>query len=81
MTLARWTKQPLWADYVVELHLSARLVMSPVTLAGFDDIVSKLEDVDRMLLGYYDDGLRGRGATLSLDERKCVERLEVLAKG
>jgi len=35
LTLARWTKLPLWADYVVELHLSARLVMSSVTLAAY----------------------------------------------
>jgi pSer/pThr/pTyr-binding forkhead associated (FHA) protein len=81
LTLARWTKQPLWADYVVELHLSARLVMSAVTLAAFDDVTSKLDDFDRMLLGYYVDGLRDRGAALSLDERKRVERLAELAKG
>ena len=81
LTLARWTRQPLWADYVVELHLSARLVMSAVTLAGFEDATSKLEDFDRMLLGYYVDGLRDRSATLSLDERTRVERLERLAKG
>lgn len=81
LTLAGWTKQPLWADYVVELHLSARLVMSAATLAAFDDVTSKLDDFDRMLLGYYVDGLRDRGATLSLDERKRVERLAELAKG
>jgi pSer/pThr/pTyr-binding forkhead associated (FHA) protein len=81
LTLARWTRQPLWADYVVELHLSARLVMSAVTLASFEDVASKLEDFDRMLLGYYVDGLRGRSDTLSLDERKRVERLALLSKG
>lgn len=81
LTLARWTRQALWADYVIELHLSARLVMSPVTLAAFEDVASKLSDFDRMLLGYYVEGLRGRGAMLSLDEHKRVERLELLAKG
>lgn len=81
LTLARWTRQPLWADYVVELHLSARLVMDAITLAAFEDVTSKLEDFDRMLLGYYVDGLRDRSATLSLDERKRVERLVALAKG
>jgi pSer/pThr/pTyr-binding forkhead associated (FHA) protein len=81
LTLARWTRQPLWADYVVELHLSARLVMSAVTLAGFEDVASQLADFDRMLLGYYVDGLRGRSATLELEELKRMERLELLAKG
>jgi pSer/pThr/pTyr-binding forkhead associated (FHA) protein len=77
LTLARWTKQPLWADYVVELHLSARLVMSAVTLAAFEDVISKL-DFDRMLLGYYVDGLGNRLEKLDIDERRRVERLKFL---
>jgi pSer/pThr/pTyr-binding forkhead associated (FHA) protein len=80
LTLARWTKQPLWADYVVELHLSARLVMSEATLAAFEAVSGTLEDFDRMLLGYYVDGLRDRSPTLSIDERKRVERLALLVK-
>ena len=78
LTLARWTKQALWADYVVELHLSARLVMSSVTLASFEDVISRL-DFDRMLLGYYVDGLRDRQDKLDIDERRRVERLKFLA--
>lgn len=78
ITLARWTKLPLWADYVVELHLSARLVMSAVTLASFEAVISKL-DFDRMLLGYYVDGLKDR-ADLEADERRRVERLQFLAQ-
>jgi pSer/pThr/pTyr-binding forkhead associated (FHA) protein len=77
LTLARWTKLPLWADYVVELHLSARLVMSAVTLASFEDVISKL-DFDRMLLGYYVDGLKDRTEKLDMDERRRVERLRFL---
>jgi pSer/pThr/pTyr-binding forkhead associated (FHA) protein len=79
LTLARWTKQPLWADYVVELHLSARLVMSAVTLASFEDVISRL-DFDRMLLGYYVDGLKDRMDKLDGDERRRVERLKFLVK-
>jgi pSer/pThr/pTyr-binding forkhead associated (FHA) protein len=79
LTLARWTKQPLWADYVVELHLSARLVMSTVTLAAFEDVISRL-DFDRMLLGYYVDGLQNRLDTLDIDERRRVERLKFLVR-
>ncbi len=78
LTLARWTRQPLWADYVVELHLSARLVMNPVTLASFEDVISKL-DFDRMLLGYYVDGLKSRVDKLDPDERRRVDRLRFLA--
>ena len=79
LTLARWTKLPLWADYVVELHLSARLVMSAVTLASFEDAISKL-DFDRMLLGYYVEGLRDRLEKLDMDERRRVERLRFLVE-
>jgi pSer/pThr/pTyr-binding forkhead associated (FHA) protein len=79
LTLARWTKQSLWADYVVELHLSARLVMNAVTLAQFEDATAKLE-FDRMLLDYYVEGLKGRQEKLEPDERRRLERLELLAK-
>lgn len=79
LTLARWTKQPLWADYVVELHLSARLVMNAVTLASFEDVISRL-DFDRMLLGYYVDGLKTRLDKLEADERRRVERLRYLVE-
>ncbi len=79
LTLARWTKLPLWVDYVVELHLSARLVMSAVTLASFEDVISKL-DFDRMLLGYYVDGMKDRLDKLEMDERRRVERLRFLVQ-
>jgi pSer/pThr/pTyr-binding forkhead associated (FHA) protein len=80
LTLARWTKQALWADYVVELHLSARLVMNAVTLASFEEVVSSLEDFDRMLLGYYVEGLNDRVGKLDIDERKRLERLKLLVR-
>ncbi len=79
LTLARWTKQALWVDYVVELHLSARLVMSAVTLASFEDVSSRLE-FDRMLLGYYVDGMKDRLDELDMDERRRVERLRFLVQ-
>jgi pSer/pThr/pTyr-binding forkhead associated (FHA) protein len=79
LTLARWTKLPLWADYVVELHLSARLVMSAVTLASFEGVIGKL-DFDRMLLGYYVDGLTDRLDKLEVDERRRVDRLKFLVQ-
>jgi pSer/pThr/pTyr-binding forkhead associated (FHA) protein len=80
LTLARWTKDSLWVDYVVELHLSARLVMSSVTLAAYESVVTKLDDFDRMLLGYYVDGLAERQDKLDMDERKRLERLKLLSQ-
>jgi pSer/pThr/pTyr-binding forkhead associated (FHA) protein len=80
LTLARWTKQALWADYVVELHLSARLVMSAPTLAVFEDVITRLDDFDRMLLGYYVDSLSDRQEKLDLEERRRLERLKLLTR-
>jgi len=34
LELARWNQQQFWVDYVVELHLAARLVMSATTLSS-----------------------------------------------
>ena len=80
LTLARWTKLALWADYVVELHLSARLMMSEPTLASFDDVISKVQDFDSMLLSYYvDDQLKLR-ESLTREELKRLELLAQLAQ-
>jgi pSer/pThr/pTyr-binding forkhead associated (FHA) protein len=77
-SLARWTKQSLWVDYVVELHLSARLVMNAITLSQLEDVTKRL-DFDRMLLSYYVEGLKSRDRELGPDERQRVQRLQALA--
>jgi pSer/pThr/pTyr-binding forkhead associated (FHA) protein len=79
LTLARWTKQSLWVDYVVELHLSARLVMNAVTLAQFEDVTSRLA-FDRMLLGYYVEGLKSQTDRLEPDELRRMQRLKALTE-
>ena len=79
LDVARWTKQPFWADYVVELHLSARLAMSAATLSSFEHVIAAL-DCDRIMLGYYIDDLQRLGKKLSADEQRRVERLRVLLR-
>lgn len=79
LTLARWTKQALWVDYVVELHLSARLVMNAITLSQFEDVTGRL-DFDRMLLGYYVEGLKSQADRLEPDEQRRVQRLTALVE-
>jgi hypothetical protein len=79
LDLARWSNQQFWVDYVVELHLSARLLMSASTLSAFEEVSSKLE-CDRVMLGYYVDDLRGRGEKLAPDEKRRVERLTLLRR-
>jgi pSer/pThr/pTyr-binding forkhead associated (FHA) protein len=79
LELARWNKQQFWVDYVVELHLSARLVMSVSTLSAFEDVSSTLE-CDRVMLGYYVDDLEGWGQKLAPDEQRRVARLRLLQR-
>jgi pSer/pThr/pTyr-binding forkhead associated (FHA) protein len=75
LILARWTNLPLWADYVVELHIAARLVMTPAILEQFEAATLEF-DFDRMLLGYYVEHPKGRVATLDADERQRIARLK-----
>ncbi|RYZ04486.1 MAG: FHA domain-containing protein [Myxococcales bacterium] len=80
LSLARWTGQSSWTDYVVELHLAARRTMHQETLAGFESVVLSLGDMDRQLLTYYVDGLRGERGLLAADERQVLDRLIKLAE-
>jgi len=75
LSLARWTGQSSWIDFVVELHVAARSAMSPETFTLFESVMLSLGDFDRQLLVYYLDGLRGERALLSADERLVLERL------
>ena len=40
LSLARWTGQSAWLDYVVELHLAARRAMSSETASSFESVLS-----------------------------------------
>jgi hypothetical protein len=51
--------------------------MNAVTLAQFEDVISRL-DFDHMLLSYYVDGLQDRLHQLDVDERRRAERLKFL---
>lgn len=80
LSLARWTGQSTWIDYVVELHLAARRAMNPLTFATFESVVLSVGDFDRQLFTYYVDGLRGERALLTVDERLVLDRLIVLSE-
>jgi pSer/pThr/pTyr-binding forkhead associated (FHA) protein len=79
LSLARWTGQSSWIDYVVELHLAARRAMQAETVTAFESVVLSLGDMDRQLFAYYVDGLRGERGLLSAEERQVLERLIKLA--
>ncbi len=79
LSLARWTGQSVWIDYVVELHLAARRAMHPDTFTTFESVVLSLGDFDRQLFTYYVDGLRGERGLLTVDERLVLDHLIVLS--
>ena len=80
LSLARWTGQSVWIDYVVELHLAARRAMNPETAGSFESVVLSLGDFDRQLFTYYVDGLRGERGLLTPEERQALDRLIILSE-
>ena len=80
VSLARWTGQSTWIDYVVELHLAARRAMSPATYTDFESVVLSIGDFDRQLLIYYIDSLSDESALLIGEERLVLERLILLCE-
>jgi pSer/pThr/pTyr-binding forkhead associated (FHA) protein len=81
VSLARWTGQSTWIDYVIELHLAARRLMSPATLTLFESVVLSIGDFDRQLFAYYIEGMRDESALLNGEERLVLERLALLGDG
>lgn len=77
LRMARWTRLPLWVDYAVELHLSARHLMSITTLQAYE-VASAAVDFDRLLLAYYVESLAAQLPTMSPAERVRVTHLASL---
>lgn len=75
--LARWTTRGAWLDYVVELHLATRSVMSLQVIASMQGAQRWVGEFNRLLLAYYVESLTGRIDQLQLDERR---RLPLLRK-
>lgn len=75
LSLARWTGQSTWIDYVIELHLAARRAMSSTVFADFESAALSLGDFDRQLFNYYVESLLDQGALLTPDEQAIVERM------
>ena len=80
LSLARWTGQSTWIDYVVELHLAARRAMNAETFSVFQSVVLSVGDFDRQLFTYYVDGLRGERGLLTPEECVVLERAITLSE-
>jgi FHA domain len=75
LSIARWTGQSAWIDYVLELHLAARRMMHPETLSAFESATLSMGTFDRELFRYYVEGLRDEQALLTGDELVTLDRL------
>lgn len=75
LSLARWTGQSAWIDYVVELHLAARRIMHGDICQLFESVALSVGDFDRSLFRYYVDGLRDEQTLLTGDEVLTLDRL------
>lgn len=75
LAVGRWSGQPVWMDYVVELHLSGRLLMTSATLEEFGQESRRASTYDRLLLTYYVEAMRSRSAEFSAAEQARIELL------
>ena len=80
LKVARWSGQALWVDYVVELHLSGRLLMASSTLEEFGRESARGITYDRLLLAYYVEAMRSRIKEFSAEEQARVELLRCFAE-
>jgi pSer/pThr/pTyr-binding forkhead associated (FHA) protein len=82
LALAGWSRKARWTDYVVELHLAARRVMSRKTFASFVKVRERVaEQGDELLVGYYVDSMKERPEPLTNAERVLLFELEALVRG
>lgn len=78
--LAHWTAEPRWLDYVVELHLVTRRLMSSPILAALQRAERWIGALDRSLLEYYVATFAGRSKRLSPPEKVRVTVLQRLVR-
>lgn len=75
LAVSRWSGLALWVDYVIELHLSARLLMNEASLHEFAQEAARSPKYDRLLLAYYVDAMRARSQEFSPADLARVVRL------
>lgn len=81
MDLAQWTVESAWLDYVVELHLACRCLMSRATFLSLQRSERWLGPMNRALLAYYAESFVVGNADLDSDERAVLAMIAKLAEG
>jgi pSer/pThr/pTyr-binding forkhead associated (FHA) protein len=80
MDLAHWTVEVVWLDYVVELHLACRRLMSRAVLLSLQRSERWLGEMNRALLAYYAESFVAQSSALDSDERTRLAMIEKLAE-
>lgn len=81
MDLAHWTIESVWLDYVVELHLASRRLMSRSLFLSLQRSERWLGPMNRALLAYYAESIVARTSGLDSEERSLLAMIEQLAEG
>lgn len=80
LDLARWTARGVWLDYIVELHLATRRVLSLQLIAGLQLARRWSVELNGLLLRYYLESLVGRADQLEPDERRRLPLVQKLTQ-
>ena len=80
LDLAHWTASPRWLDYVLELHLSTKRLMSAQLLGSLQRAERWVGHANRSLLGYYVQSFASRTSELSSEERARLATLQRLQR-
>jgi pSer/pThr/pTyr-binding forkhead associated (FHA) protein len=78
MDVAVWTTNAAWLDYIVELHVATRSIMSHSAILAIQRAERWLGAIDRVLLQYYIESCASRAESLSDDEQFRLRLLERL---
>lgn len=78
--LAHWTSEARWLDYVVELHLVTKRMMSAATVSALQRSERWVGAMDRLMLEYYVGSFASRTGELDRDEKARLATLRRLSK-
>jgi len=78
MDVAVWTADAKWLDYIVELHVAAKSLMTHPAILALQRAERWLGAIDRRLLAYYVEACGARPAPLTDDEQLRLRLLERL---
>lgn len=80
LQVARWSKQSIWVDYVVELHLSARHLMSYELIVALEHAELWGGACDSLLLAYYVESVEADRVPATTAESERLNLLRKLAQ-